>query len=215
MPRHPYVPAVSIGIVRCCRMAKVEIKLLGSHQSGIWRPHLQILVDVQPVVAVWVADGPWREALAYDLPKTAVNAGGIVEGDRRRIWRPRLALASDFELLKCFAARSSSSNSFESRKAWIVVARRRWHLNCFLNERVSRRDSSRCSARSSWNRLEIRMSNGEKRTCAHVPCRCVVAAGQTYCGKFCEEAGSEDVEIACQCDHPPACPLTAMEPMVA
>jgi hypothetical protein len=57
-------------------MATVEIKLLGNHQSGIWRPHLQILVDVQPVAAVWV-DGTWRGALAYDLPKTAVNAAGI------------------------------------------------------------------------------------------------------------------------------------------
>jgi hypothetical protein len=57
-------------------MAKVEIKLLCGHQSVIWRPHQQILVDVQPVVAVWV-DGTWRGALAYDLPKAAVNAGGI------------------------------------------------------------------------------------------------------------------------------------------
>jgi hypothetical protein len=57
-------------------MATVEIKLLGSHKSGIWRPHLQILVDVQPVAAVCV-DGTWPGALAYDLPKTAVNAAGI------------------------------------------------------------------------------------------------------------------------------------------
>jgi hypothetical protein len=51
------------------------------------------------------------------------------------------------------------------------------------------------------------MLNNEQKTCAHIPCRCVVPAGQTYCGQWCEEAGSEDVEIACECDHPPACPL--------
>jgi hypothetical protein len=71
---------------------------------------------MEPVAAVWVADGPWRGALAYDLPKAAGNAGRIVEGDRRRIWRPRRDFASDFELFKCFATRASSANSFESRK---------------------------------------------------------------------------------------------------
>jgi len=40
---------------------------------------------------------------------------------------------------------------------------------------------------------------------------CVVPAGQTYCGQWCEEAGSENVEIACECDHLPASPLTASE----
>ena len=43
--------------------------------------------------------------------------------------------------------------------------------------------------------------------CAHIPCVCKVAAGQKYCSEACRNAGSEDVEIACQCDHA-ACPLT-------
>ena len=57
--------------------------------------------------------------------------------------------------------------------------------------------------------------NNEPKTCAHIPCRCVVPAGQTYCGQWCEEAGSEDVEIACECDHPPVCALTVTEETVA
>ena len=48
----------------------------------------------------------------------------------------------------------------------------------------------------------------EQNKCAHMPCRCTVPAGERYCGLGCEEAGSEEVEIACQCDHG-ACPLTA------
>ncbi len=59
------------------------------------------------------------------------------------------------------------------------------------------------------------MLNNEPKTCAHIPCRCVVPAGQTYCGQWCEEAGSEDVEIACECDHPPVCALTVTEETVA
>ena len=35
------------------------------------------------------------------------------------------------------------------------------------------------------------------------------------CGQWCEEAGSEDVEIACECDHPPVCALTVTEETVA
>jgi hypothetical protein len=34
-----------------------------------------------------------------------------------------------------------------------------------------------------------------------------VPDGQEYCGDACRDAGSEYVEIACQCDHL-ACPLT-------
>jgi hypothetical protein len=52
------------------------------------------------------------------------------------------------------------------------------------------------------------MSQDEQRTCAHIPCRCVVAADQKYCSDACREAGAEEVEIACECDHP-ACPLAA------
>jgi hypothetical protein len=51
------------------------------------------------------------------------------------------------------------------------------------------------------------MANQETKKCAHIPCLCTVANGEDYCGEACRDAGSEDVEIACQCDHP-ACPLT-------
>jgi hypothetical protein len=51
------------------------------------------------------------------------------------------------------------------------------------------------------------MANQRTRKCAHIPCLCDVQNGQEYCGESCRDAGSEDVEIACQCDHP-ACPIT-------
>jgi hypothetical protein len=51
------------------------------------------------------------------------------------------------------------------------------------------------------------MTTSEKRKCAHVPCRCLVQSSDKYCGEACKEAGSKEVEIACQCDHEP-CPLT-------
>jgi len=51
------------------------------------------------------------------------------------------------------------------------------------------------------------MKNQDTRKCAHLPCLCNVPQGQEYCGEVCRDAGSEDVDIACQCGHP-ACPLT-------
>jgi hypothetical protein len=50
------------------------------------------------------------------------------------------------------------------------------------------------------------MANRNTKKCAHIPCLCDVVPGQEYCGPACRDAGSEDVEIACQCDHT-ACPL--------
>ena len=44
------------------------------------------------------------------------------------------------------------------------------------------------------------------KKCAHIPCLCVVPDGEEYCREACRDSGSEDVEIACQCDHL-ACPL--------
>lgn len=59
------------------------------------------------------------------------------------------------------------------------------------------------------NTLEgVVMKDQKARKCAHIPCLCEVADGEEYCGNACRDAGSEDVEIACQCDHPP-CPLVA------
>jgi hypothetical protein len=52
------------------------------------------------------------------------------------------------------------------------------------------------------------MANQTTRKCAHIPCLCDVRNGEEYCGDACRDAGGEDVEIACQCDHMP-CPLTA------
>jgi hypothetical protein len=45
------------------------------------------------------------------------------------------------------------------------------------------------------------MSDNDQKTCAHEPCTCVVPHGQKYCSTACEEAGSSEVEIACQCEH--------------
>jgi hypothetical protein len=50
------------------------------------------------------------------------------------------------------------------------------------------------------------MADETKTKCAHIPCVCEVAPGEKYCSEICKNAGSEDVEIACQCDHK-ACPL--------
>jgi hypothetical protein len=52
------------------------------------------------------------------------------------------------------------------------------------------------------------MKDQQARKCAHIPCLCEVEDGEEYCGNACRNAGSRDVEIACQCDHP-ECPLVA------
>jgi hypothetical protein len=51
------------------------------------------------------------------------------------------------------------------------------------------------------------MPNQETRKCANLPCLCDVPRGIEYCSDSCRDTGSDDVEIACQCDHT-ACPLT-------
>jgi hypothetical protein len=51
------------------------------------------------------------------------------------------------------------------------------------------------------------MTTNQKNKCAHLPCRCPVQSGNEYCGQACKEAGSKEVEIACQCDHG-SCALT-------
>jgi hypothetical protein len=52
------------------------------------------------------------------------------------------------------------------------------------------------------------MIDQQNKKCAHIPCLCNVPPGQEYCGEVCRDAGREDVEISCQCDHP-QCPLVA------
>jgi len=51
------------------------------------------------------------------------------------------------------------------------------------------------------------MSKKSKK-CAHIPCRCPVAEGEEYCGDACRLAGSGEVEVLCECHHPP-CLTTA------
>ena len=51
------------------------------------------------------------------------------------------------------------------------------------------------------------MAKQEKTKCAHIPCIREVAPDQKYCRDACRDAGSEEVEVACQCGHT-ACPLT-------
>ena len=51
------------------------------------------------------------------------------------------------------------------------------------------------------------MTTIEKTKCGHLPCQCSVQSSDKYCGQACKDAGSKEVEIACQCDHRP-CPLT-------
>ena len=51
-------------------------------------------------------------------------------------------------------------------------------------------------------------ANEKNNKCAHIPCLCEVQDGQEYCGEICRDAGSEEVEIACQCNHA-QCPLVA------
>ena len=58
------------------------------------------------------------------------------------------------------------------------------------------------------------MKDFEQNTCAHIPCTCGVGAGERYCSDFCRDAGSEEVEIACECGHA-TCSLTAEEEEVA
>ena len=47
----------------------------------------------------------------------------------------------------------------------------------------------------------LAMTDQTTRKCAHIACFCDVPSGQEYCGDACHEAGTENVEIACQCDH--------------
>jgi predicted RNase H-like nuclease len=65
---------------------------------------------------------------------------------------------------------------------------------------------STCFQRIAGNRKEltkeITMAENEAKTCAHEPCLCTVADSEKYCSDACRDAGSKEVEIACQCQHP-------------
>ena len=58
------------------------------------------------------------------------------------------------------------------------------------------------------------MNYPEQRTCAHIPCTCTVKPGEKYCSDSCRDAGSDDVEIACECGHA-TCAIGAEEEDVA
>jgi hypothetical protein len=45
------------------------------------------------------------------------------------------------------------------------------------------------------------MADNQPRRCAHEPCNCTVPEGQKYCSDYCKTAGSDEVEIACDCEH--------------
>jgi hypothetical protein len=45
------------------------------------------------------------------------------------------------------------------------------------------------------------MTIPEQKQCAHIPCTCVVERGEKYCSESCKDAGSDEVEIACECGH--------------
>jgi len=57
------------------------------------------------------------------------------------------------------------------------------------------------------NEGEEKMPSEEKKKCAHLPCGCEVKPSQKYCGQACENAGDQDVEIACECGHS-TCPAS-------
>ena len=47
------------------------------------------------------------------------------------------------------------------------------------------------------------MSTNEEKKCAHLPCQCLAANWRQVLRQACKDAGSEEVEIACQRDHTP------------
>ena len=50
----------------------------------------------------------------------------------------------------------------------------------------------------------------EKKMCARIACFCAVPVGEEFCSELCRQAGSDGMEVACECDHP-ACPITARQ----
>ncbi len=48
----------------------------------------------------------------------------------------------------------------------------------------------------------------EEKKCAHPACICTPAKDSKYCSTYCEDAGTDDVEISCDCGHT-GCSLAA------
>jgi len=58
------------------------------------------------------------------------------------------------------------------------------------------------------------MRDVEQRTCAHIPCGCLVPPGEEYCSESCRDAGSNEVEIECECLHA-ACTMAGENEKIA
>ena len=46
------------------------------------------------------------------------------------------------------------------------------------------------------------MAQEKGQKCAHQSCACMAPQGEKYCSQLCEDAGSGEIEIACDCGHP-------------
>ena len=93
-----------------------------------------------------------------------------------------------------------------------TIDRGRPHFDSrFPADRLSRVPAKRPFGRStaleelrSLVKGDSAMANKTPKKCAHIPCRCEVTNGNKYCGQACQDAGSDEVEIACDCSHPAA-----------
>jgi hypothetical protein len=49
---------------------------------------------------------------------------------------------------------------------------------------------------------EISVTEHKETKCAHPACRCITTEHEKYCSQYCKDAGSSELEIACDCGHP-------------
>ena len=78
---------------------------------------------------------------------------------------------------------------------------------CMQDSRLEGMSEQKSVARESSG---LSMKDQETKMCAHIACFCAVPIGEEFCSDSCREAGSDGVEVACECDHP-ACPVTARQ----
>jgi hypothetical protein len=53
-----------------------------------------------------------------------------------------------------------------------------------------------------------------QKTCAHLPCGCVVPPDEKFCSESCRDAGSGEVEIECECGHA-TCTMAGEDELIA
>jgi hypothetical protein len=41
----------------------------------------------------------------------------------------------------------------------------------------------------------------KQEKCGHPACTCVPEKGSKYCSTYCSDAGSDEIEISCDCGH--------------